>query len=409
MADHDPPHHDEAARAVDEVADRASGSEVDVGSGPPSGRAPDRTRAELADARHRIEAAWRSSSSGTDIPDSARLRPVKQAMLVGLRPVTSHQVPFNRELVVAIDRLANVVEDVVERIDRPDEHVEGALRQLRAAVATIDLAGADVEAEVATLQEAIDDLDRRLERAEADLAEQRRAAAAARAREEVILRAARDVAGRAEAMVDLSDEIHRADEVLLRRLARVGRPSSAALRAQARAVAHVVTEAASAAPVIDLASDDGAWLDVWSELGVEATGVDAAPEVAEALAARGHTVISAPPLAHLASRPGASLGAVTAAVLADVIALADLIELVDSAREALRPGGVLILAAAEPAGLAVGDPQWADPRRGPLHPTTLIVALLERGWAEADLVPLGDDAGASYVVVARTAGAAPPP
>ena len=68
-----------------------------------------------------------------------------------------------------------------------------------------------------------------------------------------------------------------------------------------------------------------------------------------------------------------------------------------------------MLAAAEPGGLAVGDPQWADPRRGPRHTTTLTVLLLERGWAEADLVPVGDDAGATYVLVARTAGVAPPP
>lgn len=411
MADDDPQDHDEAARVVDEVADHAAGTggRTRTGAGHAPGRSPDQTRAELADARHRLEAAWHSSSSGTDIPESARLRPVKQAMMVGLRPVTSHQVPFNRELVVAIDRLANAVEDVVGRVDGAEDRVDDTLRQLRAGIATVDVAGADVETDVAALREAVDDLTHRLERAEDDLAEQRRATAAARAREDLILRAARDVTGRSETVVDLTGEVDRADDSLLRRLARAGRPPADALRAQARAVVDVVVEAAVAAPVLDLASDDGTWLDVWAENGIEAIGVDDDPEAAERLAARGHAVVASAPVAHVASRPAGSLGAVTAAVLADVVALADLVELVDGAREALRPGGVLVLAAADPAGLAVGDPQWADPRRGPLHATTLVVLLLERGWAEAELVPLGDEAGASYVLVARTAGAAPAP
>ncbi len=114
-------------------------------------------------------------------------------------------------------------------------------------------------------------------------------------------------------------------------------------------------------------------------------------------------------MVHLAGVPAGSLGAVTAAVLADVVPLPDLVALVDAAREALRPGGVLVLAAADPTAGAGGDEQWADPRRRPLHPRTLALLALERGWAEADLAPVPPAAGASYVLVARTAGAPPAP
>ncbi|MGI8940076.1 MAG: hypothetical protein ACR2JF_18040 [Iamia sp.] len=405
MADDHPSPAGEAARVVDAVAAQAANPSARPGPAAAPARSPEQSRAELADARQRLETAWHTSDSGTEIPDEARLRPVKRAMMAGLRPVTSHQVPFNRELVVAIDRLANVVEDVQARVDGGDARVDDALKRVQAGIATVDVAGADVELEVAALRERLDELTRRLEAAEDDLAAQTRALAAARAREDLVLRTARTAVGDAP-LAPLAQDVTVADAALVRRLAAVGRPPADALRAQARGVADVVTDAA-AAPVLDLASDAGEWLDVWTERGLSATGVDDQSELVDHLRARGHTVEEADPVTHLADRPAGSLGAVTAAVLADVVPLATLVDLVDAAREALRPGGVLVLAAADPAGQSTGDPQWADPRRRPLHAATLTLLALERGWAEADLVGLDPAAGASYVVVARTAGGPP--
>ncbi len=403
---------DDAARLVDEVAARAARGPAEpaptaaVTPGPR--RTADEVRAEMADARHRVEAAWHTSDSGTEIPESARLRHVKRAMLVGLRPVTSHQVPFNRELLVAVDRLANVVDAVAERVDGADERVDGRLKRVEAGIATVDLAGADADALVADLRARCDVLARRLDAAEADLVEQRRALAAARAREDVVLRAARAAIDEADVDV-LAREADIADAALVRRLARVGRPPPDALRAQARAVVDVLAEVAVAAPVVDLASDAGEWLDVWAAGGIAAIGIDDDAETVAALRARGHAAEQADPLTDLEHRGQGSLGGITAAVLADVIALPDLIGLVDAARQALRPGGVLVLAGADPSGRDVDDHRWADPRWRPLDPRTLTLLVLERGWAEAELVALDAEAGARYVLVARTAGGTPSP
>lgn len=405
MADHDPSAEGDAARLVEEVAARAEAAPAPASPTAGPRKSAEQMRAEMADARHRLETAWHTSDSGTEIPDSDRLRQVKRAVMIGLRPVTSHQIPFNREVVVAVDRLANVVEGVATQVEGAEERVDDRLKRVEAGIATVDVAGADAEAEVALLRATCDELTGRLEAAEAALVEQRQALAAARAREDLVLRAARDLAGD-EGRTVLAQEADAADAALVRRLAAAGRPGPEALRAQARAVVDAVAEAAVAAPVLDLASAGGEWLDAWSARGIEATGVEPDADAAETLRARGHAVAPADPVAHLASRPAGSLGAVTAAVLADVVPLADLVTLVDAARQALRPGGVLVLAVADPAGQATGDGQWADPRRRPVHPHTLTLLALERGWVEADLAALDDEAGASHVLVARTAGAA---
>lgn len=429
--DDDPPTPTETARVLAEVGERAEAAAV-VAPGPTPRPAPQlsaRARAALSEARQHLDTAWHSSDAGTDLPDAARLRSVKKAVLVGLRPVTSHQVPFNRDLVVAIDRLANVVEELAGTVQTVEERTDGTLKRVQAGIATVEVGAADLEADAADLAAQVADLTaraealvRRLDAAEVDLVDLRRAGAATRSREDVVLRAARDAvtaAGAAGAAPStalalglLADEARRADAHLLRQLAAAGRPDAEVLRRQARVVADAVVAAAAAAPVLDLASDRGEWLDVWAEVGAEASGVEDDPDHVEALRGRGHRVVAEEPVAHVRSAPAGSVGAITAAVLADVVALPALVDLVDGARQALRPGGVLVLGAADPAGQGTDDPQWADPRRRPLHPRTLTLLVLERGYAEAEVVALGDPdepGPAAYAVVARTAGGAPAP
>lgn len=426
--DDDPPTPTETARVVAEVGERAEAAPV-VAAVLAPGPAPQlsaRARAALREARQHLDTAWHSSDAGTDLPDAARLRSVKKAVLVGLRPVTSHQVPFNRDLVVAIDRLANVVEELAGTVQTVEERTDGTLKRVQAGIATVEVGAADLEADAADLEAEVTDLAaraealvRRLDDAEVDLVDLRRAGAATRAREDVMLRAARDAVAAAGATPPaplavglLADEAGRADAHLLRRLAAAGRPDAEVLRGRARVLADAVVAAATAAPVLDLASDRGEWLDVWAEVGVEASGVEDDPDHVEALRGRGHRVVAEEPVAHVRSAPAGSVGAITAAVLADVVALPALVDLVDGARQALRPGGVLVLGAADPAGQGTDDPQWADPRRRPLHPRTLTLLVLERGYAEAEVVALGDPdepGPAAYAVVARTAGGAPAP
>lgn len=428
-ADPDPTTPEGAAAVLDELADRADTPPPRATAATPAGRALD----ELDAIRQHLHAAHLRQGAGTLIPGDARLRQVKRAVNLGLRPVTSHQVPFNQDVVAAIGRLVDVVEELVEAVGRSDERAHQVVARAAAGIATVEVGQADVEDELARLADLVDELVARTTAAEEGLAAQRQAAGAARVREAAVLRAARatleaepsspgtagptgggDPADTSERLRTGVGPLSRAlddVEVELRdRLAAVGRAEPDELRAQAEAVAEVVVEAAGAAPVLDLASGRGEWLDAWAARGLDVTGVEADPEAGAALGTRGHTVATSAPLPHLAAVAAGSCGAVTAALLADVVDLADLVALLDGAVLALRPGGVLVLSAAGPGSVAAGSRLWADPRRRLVHPDLLVALAFERGCAEAEVVvPAAGPGGPAdaYVLAARTPGAPP--
>lgn len=399
------PTPDGTEEALDELSRRAGagpGAE-DPGPGMQKG-----THEALAAARHHLDTAWASSGAGTEIPDAARLRQVKRAVNMGLRPITSHQVPFNRELAIALDRLIRVVDELVRTRDRGDERAQDVLARAVAGLATVEVGYAEVEDEVARLAQATEDLAARVQALEEGLAAERQAAAAARVREDVVLRAAREAVG-ADRTPPLAAAADDADAQVRRRLAAAGRPPAALLRAEAAAVVGRLAEAATGAPVLDLASGRGEWLDAWAAAGLPATGAEDDPDAATALATRGHEAVAAAPLAHLAAVPEGSRGAVTAAHLADVLALDELVALVDAAAVALRPGGALVLSVAHPASTASGSVLWADPRRRLVHRDLLVLLAFERGFAEAEVDVVEGDAGPeAHVLVARTPGGPPP-
>jgi len=421
----------DAAQGLDDLAARAAAGHRPTAEGP--GIAHPVTlsaagRLSLEAVRHHLAMAWTSSDAGTEVPESTRLRAAKQAVMFGLRPVTSSQVPYNREVVSAVDRLTEVVAELVTMLDRADQRTEATLKRFQAAIATVELGATDLADDNVALAARIEAAIARAEAAEQGLVEVHRRLGAANARHETLLRVTAelvDPSGDDPASSEpdrestsgrrrLGNLARQADARLLRRLAAVGRPPPEALRAWAAQLGDAVAEAAAAtdAPVLDLASDGGEWLEVWADLGVPARGVDDDNEAADALVARGHTVVHDDPIGHLGQVDPRSLGVVSAAILADVGPVADLIELVDRAAGALRPGGLLVLAAAHPASFGTGDPQWADPRRRPLDSRTLSLLTLERGYSEAQVVDLCGDSGhdgdevRAYAVLARTGPAA---
>jgi hypothetical protein len=392
-----------------------------------------RAKEALTESREHLDAAWHSSDAGTEAAPAGRLRHAHRAALVGMRHVTSHQVPFNRELVVAVDRLTRVVEELATRlalVDTLEDRYGGILRRAQAGVATAGVQIDDLAGELAEAEAGLEDVTARLAAVEADVARQRQVLGATRAREDLVLRTLRTAAeGTGADPTALAAEVDRADAALLRRLAAAGRPRPETVVAWARQLEPTVSAAAAGAPVLDLDPDRGEWLDVWAGLDGSASGVESDAAAAAALRERGHTVADGEPAAHLAGLPAGSLGAVTAVALADVRPLDELVAVVDAAGTALRPGGALVLVLADPAGAAAGDVLWADPRRRPVHPDTLVLLALDRGFAEAEVVPLRDGphpgeraggpsshageraSGASshaLALVARTAGAPPP-
>ena len=434
------PARDEAARLVGEVADRAEAA-AERTDRPPLGRA---ARAAIDDARGHLDAASRSAGAGTEIPSEARLRQLKQAALVGMRPVTSYQVPFNRDVLAALDRVVTVVEDLASRAEGFDDGLDNQVHRLQAALATLDLQVGDLDADAHDVAGTVDSLVEAVEAIRREQATHGRALAELRSRVDATLRATREAAAAAAAgpgrtttaSADRAAEDagrpsvtgRPVDPALVRRLADGGRPLE--LAEWAEVLLPVVEAAAALGPVLDLESGRGEWLGAWVAAGLDATGADDDPEHRAELTDRGLDVVPAAPLAALvqAAAPappadrgsadatghgGNRLGAVTAAVLADVIELDELVAVVDAAREALAPGGALVLAVASPRGRRRGDVQWVDPRRRPVDARLLTALALDRGFAEADVIDLGGDTGRSgggkpraHALVARVAGGA---
>lgn len=419
MADDDAPPPTDPASTIDAVADGATTAtepteddevtawqaQLDAAAISP------RARDALTAARHHLDNAWHSSDAGTEDAPAGKLRHAHKVALVGMKHVTSHQVPFNRELVVAVDRLTRVIEELATKlsvVDELEERYDATLRRAQAGVATAGVQIDDLAGELAEALAGLEDVTARLATVEAAVADQRQVLGATRAREDVLLRALRESPATPAAVV--AQEAARVDTVLLRRLAGAGRPRPETLVAWARQLEPVVAAAAAGAPILDLDPDRGEWLDVWAGLEAGATAVESDPSAAAALRERGHDVVDADPADDLAARAAGSLGAVTAFALADVRPLAELVAVVDAAGAALRPGGVLVLAIADPADAPTGV-LWADPRRRPVHPATLELLALERGFAEAEIVRLGGDSGTdggsadgALALVARTAG-----
>ncbi|HEX7132883.1 MAG TPA: hypothetical protein VF228_09920 [Iamia sp.] len=422
MADDETAPPPDPATAIDAVADRAAEAETEEGGADEvaawkarlaQAAISPRAHDALTAARHHLNNAWESSDAGTEDAPAGRLRHAHKVALVGMKHVTSHQVPFNRELVVAVDRLTRVVEELATRlsvVDELEERYDATLRRAQAGVATAGVQIDDLAGELAEALDGLEDATARLAALEASVADQRQLIGATRAREDVVLRALKEAP--ASAAETVSRESEQIDTALVRRLAAAGRPRPEVVVAWARQLEPIVAAAAAGAPVLDLEPDRGEWLDVWSGLDGGATGVESDPTLATTLRERGHAVADGHPGVHLGLLPAGSLGAVTAVALADVRPLADLVAVVDGAGAALRPGGVLVLAFADPAS-APGDVLWADPRRRPLHPATLELLAFERGFAEAEVVTL-DDAGEhasgaecrALALVARTAGGA---
>ena len=122
------------------------------------------------------------------MPDDARLRPVKKAMLGAVRPVTSNQAPFNRAVLQAIDGTAAALESLAHQVELSELHAG----RLQAGVATTEGTVDDLVEEVRALRTEVSDLAARLdaERSTAEAAATE--AATVRAQLDLVLRTARE-------------------------------------------------------------------------------------------------------------------------------------------------------------------------------------------------------------------------
>ncbi|MEJ7584351.1 MAG: class I SAM-dependent methyltransferase [Acidimicrobiales bacterium] len=385
MADGAPSDRDEPLRYVDEIAARATG----FGSGsfaPPESPTESPT---IDEVRRHVDEAWAVSGAGTHLPADARMRQVKRAILLAMRPVTSHQVPFNRELAVAVQGLVGALAHLEARIDGGERAIETASSRLQASVATAELTIDDLADTVSHLTDAVEQLLGRTDDLEQRLSAERAVIRGLRGRQDLVLRAARASFGngppeRSEVIATLLD---RSTEELEAELADAIRGTRDEVRAEVEAFVADVMAIGAIAPVVDLGCGRGEWLEVLRDHGVEAYGVDTSQRAASAAVDRGLDVRVGDGAAHLAGLAESSLAAVTAFHLIERLDSGSLVDLVDRALVALRPGGLLILATANPTALDVGAAElWLDPgARRPVHPRLLELLVLARGFTEAEV------------------------
>lgn len=118
------------------------------------------------------------------------------------------------------------------------------------------------------------------------------------------------------------------------------------VRARAEPYLELIRESGAGtlqAPVLDLASGRGEWLELLKEHQLVAQGVDANRLFADACCGRGLQVAHADVLDVLAAMPDASIGAVTSMRLAEYLPLERLVSILDQSLRVLRPEGMLIL------------------------------------------------------------------
>jgi O-antigen chain-terminating methyltransferase len=194
----------------------------------------------------------------------------------------------------------------------------------------------------------------------------------------------------------VAGELDASAELLAEDLADLVRGTRSDVRSEVKVLLDDVAAAAKSGPVVDLGIGRGEWLELLGEQGIEASGVDTSERAAKAARRRGLEVRNRDALAHLARLDPDSVAVVTAFHLVDRLTTPALLELLDRALVALRPGGLLIVSASNPTALDVGAAEiWLDPaRRRPVHPQLLELIVLGRGFAEAEvrwLRPLGPE------------------
>jgi SAM-dependent methyltransferase len=140
-------------------------------------------------------------------------------------------------------------------------------------------------------------------------------------------------------------------------------------------------------PVLDLGCGRGELLSLLRDVGVEASGVDANPDMVAYARAEGLEVAQADARDALAGRAAGSLGAITALQLVEHLPPEYLVSLLELAHAKLRPGGVLIVETINPVTPAALRNYFADLTHAqPLVAETLEMLVRGAGFRETETI-----------------------
>ena len=142
--------------------------------------------------------------------------------------------------------------------------------------------------------------------------------------------------------------------------------------------------------VVDIGCGAGELLEVLRDAEIDAYGIDTASAAVDECLARGLDARVDDALHHLGSLPAASLAAVTAIHVVEHLSADALIEMIDLALRALRPGGMVIFETPNPANVNVGaNSFYLDPTHHHPLPSAYLEFLVSiRGFADARVLPL---------------------
>ena len=159
------------------------------------------------------------------------------------------------------------------------------------------------------------------------------------------------------------------------------------------AQANIVTQNS---PVLDIGCGRGEWLELLSEAGYAAWGLDNNRIMVRQCKELGFNVVEDDVVTHLQTLPNTSVGAVTGFHIIEHLPFEVIIKLLDETVRLLKPGGMVIFETPNPQNVLVGSHNfYLDPtHRNPL-PSSLVKFLVEaRGFCNVEIMnlhPYSDD------------------
>ena len=329
----------------------------------------------------------------------ARLAPLKKAVIKAGRFVTERQIAFNEGVLDSIRLLRFKVDEIQQQVNG----LRGAFSNGSAALETSlrsELADIQLSLSESRTQDALDRSQQRgvidkVRALEAQLEQTRKELEAARrerdadrqgqrAQESLVALFLREARRSLPDKPDLATmaELPTGDDELYEALEDAFRGTFHDIKERLRVYLPDIEAAARSGRVIDVGTGRGEWLELLSEAGIDAYGIETNAMAVERCQQRDLKVVHADALVHLAGLPDASVAAVTGFHLAEHLEFDVLVELIDQAARVLEPGGLLLLESPNPMNLAVGAAFfYVDPtHKRPLHPRLLEFLLSARGF-----------------------------